>query len=331
MNRKNEWIDDSSKQGLVSVIMPSYNRENFILQAIESVFKQNYRPIELVIADDGSTDNTESKISEWIARTQPDSDFTLIYSRKPNGGASSARNWGARHSNGEFILFLDSDDYLLPGAIDRAVEHLRDDDLPYVYFRVQLTDANLQPKKEFHGREFAGTDNDLTDYLWHTMSPVYRRSTVKKVGPWSEELTAVDDWEYGTRVKLMGFRGKFDPSIIGFYRDHQEARLNVYSFNPSYVLNCEKACDLIVQTAKEHNRMSPVFRKRVALRLIVHAVEFGMNRHLEDCRRLLEKAQQLLPDSAAFQAGTGLLKRFKGPNAHRLLWRAHELRLKAKA
>lgn len=326
-----DWIDVSSQKGLVSIIMPTYNRQRFIIAAVESAFHQDYRPIEVVIADDGSTDNTENVISEWVAQRSPDPAFKVIYSRKTNGGASSARNWGVQHSSGEFVLYLDSDDCLLPGAVARAVVILDETDLPYVYFRVQLTDAELQPKESYHGRAFGGNDKDLIDYLWHTTGPVYRRSTIRAVGPWSEELTAVDDWEYGTRVKLMGFEGRFDPNIIAFYRDHQESRLNVYSFNPSYVLNCEKACDLIIQTAKEQNRMSPIFRKSIALRLVVHAVEFGMNRYPEDCQRLLDKAGQLLPNTAAFQAGTSLLKRFNSPAAYNLLWRMNEMRMKAKA
>src|SRR5690606_28331545 len=127
--------------GLISIIMPTYNRERFVLSAVESVFCQDYRPIELVIADDGSTDGTERKLSTWLGRLS-DPRFRLVYSRKPNGGASSARNWGARRSTGEYILYLDSDDHLLPGAISRAVKLLREcDKLPYIYFRVQLSDS----------------------------------------------------------------------------------------------------------------------------------------------------------------------------------------------
>lgn len=330
-NHSKKWIDPTFQQGLVSIIMPTYNRGQFILAAVESVYRQDYRPIEVVVADDGSTDNTEEKLTEWLAKVAPDSDFSVNYSRKPNGGASSARNWAVERSRGEYILYVDSDDSLLPGTIRRAATLLNGNELPYVYFRVQNSDENLQPKESYIGQPFAGNDADLTDYLWHTMGPVYRRSTVNQVGPWSEELTAVDDWEYGTRVKLMGFEGKFDSNVIGLYRDHQEARLNVYAFSEKYVRNVEKACDLIIQTAKEQDRMSPVFRKKMALRLVVHAVELGMNHHRDDCRRLLDKAQQLLPHSPAFRAGAALLKRFSGRASCSVLWQINTWRMRARA
>lgn len=326
-----DWIDESSQKGLISIIMPTYNRERFILSAVESVFRQEYRPIELVIADDGSTDDTAEKVSNWFKSVSPDPSFRLVYTRKPNGGASSARNWGVRHSTGEYILYLDSDDYLLPGAIARAVTILADSEFPYVYFRVQVSDEKLQPKESYLGQPFSRNDNDFTGYLWHTMGPVYRRSTVRKVGPWSEKLTAVDDWEYGTRVKLMGFYGHYNPGVIGLYRDHQDDRLNVYSFSRKYVLNLETACDLIVKTASEQDRLSFCLRKKIALRLVIHAVEFGMNHHRDDCHRLLEKARQLLPDASAFQAGTSLLKRFSGGITCNLLWQLNGLRMKTKA
>lgn len=329
--KETSWMAENGEAGLISVIMPTYNREKFILAAVESVFKQEYRPIELVIADDESTDGTEQKVLDWLSETT-DPDFKIIYRKKTNGGASSARNWGLRHSRGEFILYLDSDDCLLPGALERGSQLLKGSSLPYAYFRVQISDAELKPKTgQYFGRPFAGNDSDYIDYLWHTMGALFRRSTVCRVGPWSEDLASSDDWEYFTRMKLKGFRGCFDPEVIGLYRDHNESRVVVGSFNAAYVLNTEKACDLIVETAEEQDRLSFTLRKKIAFRLVIHAVEFGMHHHRDDCRRLLDKARRLLPHSPAFQAGISLLKRFSGGMTCNLLWRVNEWRVKAKA
>lgn len=92
---------------LISIIVPVYNVENYIKECINSIINQSYKNIEIILVDDGSTDNSGSLCEE----------FSLIDSRivtfhKENGGLSDARNYGIRHSNGEYIMFVDSDDII---------------------------------------------------------------------------------------------------------------------------------------------------------------------------------------------------------------------------
>lgn len=92
---------------LFSVIIPVYNRENCVHLAIDSVRKQEYENWELILIDDGSTDQTD-----LVCREYAEQDLRIRYFRKENGGVSSARNLGIQNSQGEYILFLDSDDSL---------------------------------------------------------------------------------------------------------------------------------------------------------------------------------------------------------------------------
>lgn len=92
---------------LISIIVPVYNVENYIKECINSIINQSYKNIEIILVDDGSTDNSGSLCEE----------FSLIDSRivtlhKENGGLSDARNYGIKHSNGEYIMFVDSDDII---------------------------------------------------------------------------------------------------------------------------------------------------------------------------------------------------------------------------
>lgn len=96
----------------ISVIIPLYNKEFYIEKTIDSVFNQTYDDYEVVIVDDGSTDESVN-----IIKTKYNSDIIKIYS-KQNGGPSSARNYGVRKAQGDWVVFLDADDMLLPYALE---------------------------------------------------------------------------------------------------------------------------------------------------------------------------------------------------------------------
>src|SRR5215204_5307150 len=98
---------------LVSVIIPCYNQAHFLGEAIESVLAQSYPHFEIIVVDDGSTDNTFEVASHY-------SKVRLI--RQENRGVSRARNAGLRESEGSYVVFLDADDRLLPGALDAGLE-----------------------------------------------------------------------------------------------------------------------------------------------------------------------------------------------------------------
>ena len=105
---------------LVSVIIPCYNHGRHLQQAIDSVLQQSYTSTEIIVVDDGSMDNTKE-----VAQRNP----SVRYSYQHNQGLSAARNTGIRHSTGDFLVFLDADDYLYPDALAINLEYLRRQEL----------------------------------------------------------------------------------------------------------------------------------------------------------------------------------------------------------
>ena len=103
----------------ISIIIPTFNYEKFIKRAIASVLNQNLLPSELIIIDDGSTDNTEALVSKYLNQGLP---ISLDYYIKKNQGVAAARNDGAGYARGDYILFLDADDKLLPDALKNLAE-----------------------------------------------------------------------------------------------------------------------------------------------------------------------------------------------------------------
>lgn len=110
---------------LVSVIIPCFNSELFIQDCVESVLKQTYENIEIILIDDGSTDESLSKIEQFSTK--------IMILKKENQGAASARNLGIRNSNGSYIAFLDSDDIWHPEKIERQVQRITEKQLDLVY------------------------------------------------------------------------------------------------------------------------------------------------------------------------------------------------------
>src|SRR5579863_8085008 len=103
------WMQEAYRRGVVSVIIPSFNRATLVTRALDSVFAQTYRPIELLVVDDGSTDESPKVIESWAIRHRGN-EFEVHLICQPNCGAPTARNRGLIDCTGEFIQFLDSDD-----------------------------------------------------------------------------------------------------------------------------------------------------------------------------------------------------------------------------
>ncbi len=108
----------SGETPLVSVIIPSYNYGHYLHDAIESVLQQEYPSLEIVVVDDGSVDGTKEVAMRYLVK----------YVYQPNQGISAARNTGVANSSGEFIIFLDADDWLAPGGVERNLKYLLQDE-----------------------------------------------------------------------------------------------------------------------------------------------------------------------------------------------------------
>ena len=102
---------------LVSIIIPVYNGENFVIEAIESALNQTYENIEVIVVNDGSVDRTEELITPYLRR--------LKYIKKENGGVSSALNLGIKESQGEYVSWLSHDDIYYPEKIKKQINFLK--------------------------------------------------------------------------------------------------------------------------------------------------------------------------------------------------------------
>lgn len=219
---------NSPEPPLVSVVIPSYNYARFVGEAIESVLDQAYRHFEVIVIDDGSTDNT----GEVVARYP-----RVRYLRQKNQGRSVARNNGLRASRGPYVVFLDADDRLLRTALEIGVRNL--EARPECAFvsglcrPVTQGGAPIQaerPAADGRRSPYLGPIQRIVEkdhyydllqrnYIWNPGAVMWRRAALKKIGGFKPLFDYCEDWQthlQAARIFPIHCHGK----IVVEYRKH---------------------------------------------------------------------------------------------------------------
>jgi glycosyltransferase involved in cell wall biosynthesis len=213
-------------EGLVSVVVPVFNRPVLLREAVESALKQTYRPLEIIIVDDGSTHET-CEVADELARENP---TTVRVIHQPNGGPGKAREAGRRLARGEFLQYLDSDDLLLPRKFELQVEALRarpSCGISYGktrHYRRGADPSDVPCRRTGETMEFMFPPF-LKGRIWSTVTPLFRREVTERAGPWTD-LRQLEDWEYDCRIAALGVRLHYCSDFIAEQRMHGEPSLS---------------------------------------------------------------------------------------------------------
>lgn len=228
------WMEPAFEPGLVSVIVPTYERAGLICESLDSVFAQSYRPIELIIVDDGSTDGTPALVQAWSRGHAEDQDFEIRTLQQDHAGAPAARNVGLVRCRGEFIQFLDSDDLLHSEKIERQVARLmRDKRLDVTYAHAAYFTVTADWSAEPYDRFPKAGEQPLTAFLlgncWLAQCALFRRRACHAIGPWDEQAPILEDWDYAIRLILGGACLDFSEGTLLLYRQSHDVRPTVTS------------------------------------------------------------------------------------------------------
>lgn len=201
---------------LFSVIIPLYNRRETIGKAIESVLAQSEQDFELIIIDDGSTDNPQSVVKTF-------KDERIRFIQQKNAGSSTARNHGIKAANGQYIAFLDSDDIFLPHHLAQAIPTLTQSKKTCTYTQVIVDRGNdirfLKPSQGLKPEEHISTYLMCNRGFVPTITLIVPSDLAKKV-LYNEALNFGDDYDFAIRLYAAGATLIMLPQPSAIWYDH---------------------------------------------------------------------------------------------------------------
>ena len=182
---------------LISVMMPTYNNAKYIKQAIESVYAQKYGNLEIIVVDDGSTDNTKEILKQYK---------NIKYFYIEHKGISFARNTALANSKGEYVAFCDSDDYWLPEKLNTQVQYFKEHpNCEIVFTKYENIFENDELKKNKRAMHEKLIEDSFKQYL---PSTILRKDLFDRFGTFDENFSGIEDAEFIYRISMKGINIK---------------------------------------------------------------------------------------------------------------------------
>lgn len=206
---------------MISIIIPTYNRAKLLPRAIESVLKQTFQDFELLVVDDGSTDNTKEVVIKYARN-----DTRVIYIKQENsGGASRPKNTGIKKARGEYIAILDSDDEWMSDKLEFQLHHFKQSkNLKLGLVGCDMTVVDVETKEENHYRVPRYTNHLrqllLRDYMGPGSCMLYRTVVLKEVGFFDEHLKRGQDRDMRIRIAERFDIEFVDNYLVRYYIGH---------------------------------------------------------------------------------------------------------------
>ena len=220
-----------SKKPLVSIVIPAYNVESYIKNAIESALNQTYKNIEIIVIDDGSTDSLKKALEPYLKSKK------IKYIYQENKGLAGARNTGIKNARGEYIALLDSDDEFLPEKIERQIAYLENHpecDICYCdlwHFYEEEPGRLLKLNYKYYSGEDTFPKLLEKNFI-NPLTVVLRRSIIERYGYFDEKYRRSEDWELWLRLSYQGVQFCVLPEILAKHRLGRTTHLQDFRSEP---------------------------------------------------------------------------------------------------
>lgn len=281
----------------VSVLVTVYNLAAYLRETLDCVLAQDYEPLEIVVADDGSTDGSQEILSEYAAN-YPDKIKALIGNE--NRGVSVNSNRAFTFCTGELISILDGDDIVLPGKISKQVEmFVKDPEIVLCYHPSEIFESGTNKTLYITNqtpRENTNTAEQiiLTGGIAHTSSVMVRRSACPEIG-FDERLRDTQDWVFFIEVALKGKIAKVD-QILCRYRKHG---LGLSDRTLELLEQSLRALDIVLENHPTRKDLFEICQKGKA-RYIAGEAFRQLSKNISIAKRLAQQAVDLDPKNRRY-------------------------------
>ncbi len=319
---------------LISVIIPTHNRMDLLPHAIESCLNQTYTNVEIIIVDDGSTDGTACLVNEWLANKWMGRNIRLEC--QMNAGASAARNRGVALATGEYVQFLDSDDWLELDKLECQINLLQKechqtDAGCYCWGRMGQPNAANIMRIGRRCETIAALIEALISrevHVMQTSAPLWRREFLIRQAGWRTDISLGDDLEYHVRLLCAANGMGFVERELFFVREHEGPRLSDAQRNLDRTLSQIRTRQAICENLKNTGWWTTTVQHNFlqALRsLYSNILSCGTTQHIKEFEAFYAACARQ-PKHSLFPLGLIYLRRCFGRD---FLLKAHRLTGKA--
>jgi glycosyltransferase involved in cell wall biosynthesis len=270
---------------LVSIIVPTYNHGRYLAECIDSILGQTYGAIELIVLDDGSTDDTRAVLECYGDRVR--------WETQVNSGQAATLNHGWAMCEGELLAYLSADDVLYPDAVARAVAVLRANPATVVVY----PDFDLIDAASRRLRRIAAPDFDAHDLYWRLVchpgpGALFRRSAWHAAGPWNPDLRQNPDLDFWMRMALQGDFRRI-PAALAAFRVHPESQ----TFRHADLRRAEEPMVIVEQFLERGDLPVWLRRGEARVRAAAHLASAQLHLHAGRWRAAISHAFAAWSDS----------------------------------
>ncbi len=303
---------------LISILIPTRDRAALLQQTLDSIRAQTYPDWEALVIDDHSKDETPAQM-----QAASSSDPRIRYlNLTDKSGAPAARNLGIAEARGELVIFLDSDDLLAPHCLQQRIDVISDQrNLDFAVFPCQLFRKTPGDVALLWNRKT--DENDLDRFLkmdvaWQTTSPIWRKASLAKIGPWDETVLSGQDWEFHIRALVAGLKYEwFESQSISpdcFWRLAEAERDSIgkQSFSPQHIRSRRDVIAKMQCVIENANVMTPA-RKEMFAGMYFQCAERVADRvSRKEARQIWQDAHRAgVIDGAQLRAGLMYFQLFR--------------------
>ena len=251
----------------ISVIIPTYNRANFIIKTVESVLNQTIQPSEIIIVDDGSRDNTEQILNNWQYFDK------IIYIKQDNQGVSSARNVGIKLAKNQWICFLDSDDIWHTNKLEKQIDfHKKNSHILFSHTNEKWLFNGKLIRQKKHQQKVSGFCfvKNIKNTLIGASTVMIHKTIFDEVGIFDENLQVCEDYDLWLRIlkhyelglikdelidKIAGHKNQlsFETPLMDTYRIEALIKHIDTKYKTDIIAIIRQKCDILINGAIKYN------------------------------------------------------------------------------